>query len=144
LHPFFLGRPTSIFFSHICIHGSVYEAQTQNQKVGASATVTNKIRFVLIYETLRQSTPPGICPCFALRLMSFFAIYLGKIRVHEGNKCSSERGLAFGGRAELMTKMAFCSSLGVKLAEEDSPEPAKETPKPPCALPSIFITGLGF
>jgi hypothetical protein len=35
-----------------------YEAQTQNQKVGASATVTNKIRFVLIYETLRRSTPP--------------------------------------------------------------------------------------
>ena len=79
-----------------------YEAQTQNQKVGASATVTNKIRFVLIYETLRQSTPPGICPCFALRLMSFFAIYLGKITVHEGNKCSSERGLAFGRRAELI------------------------------------------
>ena len=76
--------------------------------------------------------------------MSLFAIYLGKIRVHEGNKCSSERGLAFGGRTELMTKMAFCSSLGVKLAEEDSPEPAKETPKPPCALLSIFIAGLGF
>ena len=64
--------------------------------------LTNESRFVLIYETLRQSTPPGICPCFALRLMSFFAIYLGKIRVHEGNKCSSERGLAFGGRAELI------------------------------------------
>ena len=64
--------------------------------------LTNESRFVLIYETLRQSTRPGVCPCFALRLMSFFAIYLGKIRVHEGNKCSSERGLAFGGRAELI------------------------------------------
>jgi len=29
-------------------------------------------------------------------------------------------------------------------AEEDIPEPAKETPKPPCALRSIFIAGLGF
>ena len=64
--------------------------------------LTNESRFVLIYETLRQSTPPGIFPYLTLRLMLFFAICLCKIRVHEGNKCSSERGLAFGGRAELI------------------------------------------